>query len=141
MFLAVTVANALVIKFRSRSLIAQRPELASGYRRLFWGYLTFLSLPWLVMGYGIELGGIPNMFSFFRPREGNPIVLTFFATTVVLWILALYWLFARQGAEFLIEHPGVFRGIPQNPTFIKAWFCLAIAGGVVALIAMSIVNF
>jgi hypothetical protein len=67
MFVAVTVANALVFKFRSRDYIRQSQGLAGGYQQLFWGVLFWGNLPWLVMGIGMELGGVPSMFSYFRP--------------------------------------------------------------------------
>ena len=82
MFVAVTVANALILKFRSRGYIRERPELAAGYTRLFRGVLFWGNLPWLVMGIGIELGGVPGIFSYFRPRDGNPYVLAWFAAVL-----------------------------------------------------------
>jgi hypothetical protein len=134
MLVAVTLANALVLKFRSRDYIRQRPGLTRGYQQLFLGVLFWGNLPWLVMGTGIELGGVPSMFSYLRPRDGNPFVLAWFCVVVMLWILGFYWLFARRGAEFLIEHPGLLRGTPKNPAMIKAAYCLAGAGGIVGLL-------
>jgi len=141
MFVAVTVANAVILKFRSMAYIRQRPELADGYRRLFWGILLLGNLPWLVMGFGLEVGGVPGMFSYIRPRDGNPFVLTFIASVGMLWILGFYWIFARRGAEFLIDHPGLFRGNPQSPAMIRVFYCLAIAGGMIALIFMAAPDF
>ena len=54
MFVAVTVANALILKLRSRRYIRERPELSEGYKRLFRGVLLWGNLPWLLMGIGIE---------------------------------------------------------------------------------------
>ena len=136
MFVAVTVANALVLKFRSRDYIRQSPGLTGGYQQLCWGVLFWGNLPWLVMGIGIELGDVPSMFSYFRPRDGNPFVLAWFCVVIMLWILGFYWLFARRGAEFLIEHPGLLRGNPKNPAMIRAVYCLAVGGGIVGLLLM-----
>ena len=88
------------------------------------------------MGIGIELGDVPSMFSYFRPRDGNPFVLAWFCVVIMLWILGFYWLFARRGAEFLIEHPGLLRGNPKNPAMIRAVYCLAVGGGIVGLLLM-----
>jgi hypothetical protein len=60
-------------------------------------------------------------------------VLAWFGVVVALWLLGLYWLFARRGAEFLIEHPGLLRGNPKSPAIIRFFYCLMVAGGVVGL--------
>jgi hypothetical protein len=136
MFIAVTIANAMILKIRSGPYILQHPELAEGYRRLFWGVLFWCNLPWLVMAIGIEFGSVPNIFFFFRPRDGNPFVLGFFGVVVLLWILGFYWIFARRGADFLIDHPGLLRGCPKNPDMIKLFYCLSVIGGIVGMILM-----
>ena len=79
MFVAVTCLNALILKFRSGYYIRARPELMDGYMRLVRDVLFWGNLPWRVMGVGIELGGVPGMFSYFRPRHGNPFVLAWLA--------------------------------------------------------------
>jgi hypothetical protein len=105
MFIAITCINVLYLKFHSRERIRQRPELAAGYQRLIWGYLFWGNLPWIIMGLGLELGGLPSIFSYFRPRDGNPFVLAFFIVVFAVWILGFWWLFFARGAEFLVEHP------------------------------------
>ncbi|HEY8020928.1 MAG TPA: hypothetical protein VIH93_07495, partial [Thermoanaerobaculia bacterium] len=65
--------------------------------------------------------------------DRNPFVLAWFGVVVALWLLGLYWLFARRGAEFLIEHPGLLRGNPKSPAIIRFFYCLMVAGGVVGL--------
>jgi hypothetical protein len=114
--------------------------LTGGYRQLFWGVLFWGNLPWMVMGAEIELGGVPGIFSFFRPRDGNPFVLAWHGVVIVLWILGFYWLFARRGAEFLIDHPGLLRGNPKNPAVIRLYYCLAVAGSIVALVALVVID-
>ena len=130
MFIAVTTINAMMMRFRSRKYIQQQPHLAAGYQQLFTGVLFWLNLPWVVMGVGIVFGGVRSVFSYFRPRDGNPFVLTWFGVVIALWLLGFYWLFARRGAEFLVEHPGVFRRDPQSPNMIRLIYCLMVAGGV-----------
>ena len=133
---AVTVVNALIFKFRSIGYIREHPALASGYRRLFWGYLLWTILPWLIIGFGIEIGGVPDILSYLRPSEGNPFVIAFFAVIFVLWIFGGYWLFARRGAEFLSEHPGWLRPPPKDPLMIKGLYCLMVTVGVIAMVLM-----
>jgi hypothetical protein len=136
MFVAVTAANVLWLKFRSARHIREKPELADGYRRLVFGYLFWGNLPWLFMGAAIELGGVSNVFSFFRPGDGNPLVLAWFAIVIAEWCLGFLWLFVWRGAEFLVEHPGVFRYDIKSPAIIKAIYCLTVAGGVAGVYAM-----
>jgi hypothetical protein len=93
------------------------------------------------MGAGIVFGGVPSANSYFRPRDGNPLVLAWFGVVIVIWILGFYWLFARRGAEFLVEHPGLLQGAPQDPDWIRRLYVVCVAGGVVALIAMFFVDF
>lgn len=88
------------------------------------------------MGAGIELGGLPSVFSYFRPRDGNPFVLAWVGVVVALWMLGFWWLFRRGGAGFLVEHPGLFRGSPRNPNIIRFCYCLSILGGVLGLLFM-----
>jgi hypothetical protein len=132
-FLVVTCLNALMLKLHSRRYIRQRPELADGYTRLIRGVLFWGNLPWLVMGVGIELGGLPGMFSYFHPRDGNPFVLAFFVVVIAEWILSFWWLFFARGAEFLAEHPGVFGGL-RSPIIIRLYCSLCIAGGIAGVL-------
>jgi hypothetical protein len=136
MFVALTCINLLCLKFRSRQQIRERPGLADGYQRLIRGYLFWMNLPWIVMGIGLELGGLPSVFSYFRPRDGNPFVLAFFFVVFALWILGFWWLFFARGAEFLVEYPGALHGFPHSPTFMRVSFCLGVVGGIVGVLFM-----
>ncbi len=141
LFIAVTMINALILKFRSRAHIQRRPELRAGYRRLFNGVLLWGNLPWVVMGIGIVFGGVHSTFSYFRPRDGHSFVLAWLGVVVALWILGFYWLFARRGAEFLVEHPGLLRSTPKNPTSIRFFYCLMVAGGLAGLLFIFFTDF
>ena len=140
MFIAVTVVNALILKFRARAYIRQEPSLAAGYEQLFTGVLLWGNLPWIVMGIGILFGGVPSVFSYFRPGDGNPFVLAWFGVVVALWLLGFYWLFARRGAEFLVEHPGLLRRTPKSPTLIRFYYCLMVCGGVAGVCFMFLTD-
>jgi hypothetical protein len=135
-----TCINVLYLKLHSRDQIRQRPELAIGYRQLIRGYLFWVNLPWIVMGVGLELGGLPSIFSYFRPRDGNPFVLAFFVIVFALWILGFWWLFFARGAEFLVEHPGVLHGFSYSPMFIRLSYCVAVVGGIAAVLFMWFSN-
>ena len=139
-FIAVTVANALIGKFRSRRYIRERPELADGYRKLFRGILIWENLPWILMGFAVESGGVRDMFSFFRPRDGNPFVSAWFTLIIAEWILGFWWLFFQRGAEFLVAHPGFMRYEAKSPTTLKVFYCLTILGGIIGFTMMWTMN-
>jgi hypothetical protein len=128
-----TLLNTIIFKFRSGKYIKEKPELKEGYDRLILGYGFWMSLPFLIMGFGIVSGNVSNVLAFFRPRDGNPYVLAFFGCIVSEWILTIYWVFFRNGAETLCQYPGFLRGMPSNPTMVKGFTLLCIAGGAVAL--------
>lgn len=136
LFIVVTVFNAFYLKARSQKIIAKQPDLQEGYDQLFKAYLIYLNIPWVVMGIGVLFGGVPSVFSFFRPRDGNIFVLAFHASIVILWVLSIWWLYFNAGAEFLVKYPGVFNQDIQSPTLLKVYFGLALAGGVMGMIFM-----
>ena len=105
--IGVTSLNAYLLRLRAQTEIARNPELAAGYRQLIKGYLILLNLPWLVMGLGIVVGGTGSVFEYIAPRSGNPYVIAFHLTAIILWALTMYWIYLARGAEFLITHPGV----------------------------------
>ncbi len=60
------------------------------------------ALPWLVMGWAIIVGGVPNIWYFFRPQDRDPFVLAWFATMLLIAIYFAYWVFLRGGAEKVV---------------------------------------
>jgi hypothetical protein len=141
MFIAVTIVNALIFRARSQRHIAKDPSLEEGYRKLFWGLLIWGNLPWVIMGLGCLVGGIPSVFHYFRPPDGNTFILAFFASIFLIWILGTYWLFVRGGAEMLIRHPELFNSDFQSPAMLKLFWCLCLAGGIVAVTSMLVPGF
>ncbi len=139
LFVLVTCLNGAIWWYRARRRIAETPELEPGYRRLIRGWLIYGNIPWLVMGLGILVGGVPTIWHFFNARNG-PFVLAWYVSVVVLWVLSVYWLFFRGGAEALVAHPGLFRSPVQSPRAVKAYFLLALAGGITGLLMMLFGN-
>jgi hypothetical protein len=135
LFIAVTCANGAIWWSRGKREIARHPELAEGYRSLLRGWLVFGNLPWLVMGAGILLGGVPGVFEYFNPRNG-PFVIAWYVTVVALWFATVFWIFLRGGAEALSRHPGLPNLPVQEPWAVKALVVLMLAGGVAGLTMM-----
>lgn len=139
-FIAVSFLNALIWWRRAQPVIAAHPERREGYRRLIAGFLFWGNLPWIVMGVGIEAGGVPTILHFFNPRNG-PFAIAWYCTIALLWILNLVWLFFLRGAETLVEHPGIFNFPTSNPRMIKILFLISTLGGAVAMIMMFLGDF
>jgi hypothetical protein len=132
----ITFVNARIFWSRSRKYIQVKPELEAGYRSLMKGVVLWTSIPWVIMGIGCVFGGVPSVFSYFRPRDGNPYVLAFYACVFVEWLLATNWIVFRGGAETLVEHPGFFNFETKNPRIvIFIWFA-CLAGGIFATVLM-----
>ena len=131
-FILVTVLNAVILKARSSKIVRGRPELQDGYDQLFKGYLLYMNIPWVVMGIGMVFGRVPSTFSYFAPRHGNFFVIAFHVSIVILWLLSIWWLYLRGGAEFLAQYTGAFNRRVRSPLFIKMSFGLSLLGGIAA---------
>lgn len=106
--IGINVFNSWIVWRRVQKHIRENPDLAPGYRKIVNGYAFWSSIPWLIMGIGILEGGIPHLFYFFRPADGNPYVLAYWAAMFLIYgVAAGYWLFRRDGIEMLIRHPGL----------------------------------
>ncbi len=140
-FIVFTVLNAFMLKARSQKTIARKPDLRAGYEQLFRGYLVYMNIPWLVMGFGMLVGKLPNIFSFFTPRQGNLFVLAFHASIVILWILSVRWIYFKGGAEFIVRHPGALNAEINSPLQIKLLFGVMLLGGILGMGFMWAMNF
>ena len=134
-FLLIGAVNLLGVWRALQGRIAARPDLARGYRLYFFGVAAYLTLPWLLMGVGIEIGGVPNLFAFLSLRDRNPYVIAFHAGLTVMLVLTCYWIFLRRGAEFLVEHPGLLgRRSPQSTVGIRAFWAFMLVFWFVMLV-------
>lgn len=147
MFIVVTVANALILKHRSKQYIAQQPNLQEGYDLIFKGILLYGNIPWLIMAIG-NLSGLTNSpFDYFMPRTMNSMVLIFHGAIIVLWILSVRWIYFKNGAEFLARHPGLLRkssfsgNTSVTATQIRIFFALALLGGIAGMLMMWLIDF
>jgi len=105
----ITVVNGLVLKFRFKKYIIDNPSLKEGYNKYLKGILLYGNIPWIIAIIG-NIGGMTNnIFEYLNPKAMNPIVLLFHASIIVLWILSVYWIYFNGGAEFIEDHPGLFR--------------------------------
>lgn len=98
-----------------------------------------VALPFLVMAAGSLVGGVPSAWHYLRPRDGDPWVLAFHATVVLVWAATLVWVFALGGDRVLgelklIRLRGLVAGGPlQDPRVIRLFTLACIAGGCAGL--------
>ncbi len=134
--IAATCLIAGIFRFKSQRHIRDNPELADGYAKIFRGIVIWGNIPWIVMGLGIIVGGVPSVRNYFRPRDGNPFVLAHFVSVFLIWTLGTYWLFFRGGAEMLVKHPGLFNVDIKSPLMLKLLWILCLACGIGAVIML-----
>lgn len=145
--IAATGINLVIFRKRAQKYIAEKPELKEGYEVLFRGYLFWMNVPWIVMGIGCTVGSVPSVWHYFRPQDGNPYVLAWFASVFFVWALGSLWVFFRGGAETLARHPGALafsygfkRQDIRSPLLIKLFFLLMLAGGIAGVVMMWSMN-
>lgn len=139
-FFIITSLNAFKFRNNAAEQIRNDPELAAGYEFLFKYSLIIGNLPWLIMAFG-DLSGLTNyIFDFFFPALLNPVVLAFHAVVISSCIAGSYWMFFKDGAAFLMKHPGFlnFETPPGKQTKIKIMliWTLMMAGTVAAELFM-----
>ena len=128
----VNVINAVIFWVRVQPYIQKRPELRPGYSKLIRGYVIGMSIPWIVMGIGMTIGGISNIADYFYPRAGNQFVIAWWVSLWALILLFSYWVWFRGGAEQLIKYPGLLQGNPTNPKTIKLMSLVVFISGIVS---------
>jgi len=128
------------LKVRCVRCARENPDLADELARLVRGFAITFNIPWIVMAVGCTVGGIPTVLHFFRPRDGNPYVLAFFASVFLLWIVGTYWIFLKGGAELLARYPYIFNTRFRSPIAVKGLYLLCLAAGVAAVIASLVVD-
>lgn len=119
------------------------PRLEEGYKKIIKAFSIYGNIPWVIMGLGMLLGSTQSIFDYFRPRDLNPFVLAFHASVIIIYIFTIRWLYFKDGAKFLEQHPGIFQksgffaqeeNISANK--IKILFGLMLLGGILAMSSM-----
>ena len=146
-FIVLTAMKAVAIRVWAKTKIADNPDLKNGYKSYFWGLLLLGNIPWVIMGIGNLSGATSSLLDFLQPRDLNPMVLAFHLYIIILYLLGGYWIYLRGGAEFIERHPGLIRS--RSPTGVsevtakqmKFFYPLMVAGGLLAMIMMWVVDF
>ena len=132
----VMLVNVVILRVRSRKYILEKPERAAGYNRIFIWMVILGAIIWLPLGLGIELGAIQSPVLFSSNGEINPFMLASMLGLAVMDLLGFYWIFFKGGAEFLADHPGLFRGENLSPRAFKLYYLLGVASQCAAVVMM-----
>ena len=146
LFIGVTVINYFIIKSRVQEHIDKNPALKAGYDQILKAILIYGTIPGFIMAMGSLTGQTNSVYDYFHPRTLNPFVLILHLYIIVVWILAVRWIYFKHGADLLVRHPGVItiRGLGNSvtptTTIIKTVFALALLGGLVGMTMMWITD-
>ena len=135
LFIIINLVNVAIYHVYSREQIQENPELERGYHDIIRASITWGNLPWIVMGIGCTIGGIPSIFDYFHTGDGDPYVIAFWCSLLLIWILGTHWLFFREGADVIVRHQGPIKyAILDDPSMVKLFWCLGLAGGIASVL-------
>jgi hypothetical protein len=147
LFILVNFFNAYLLRKKAAAFIEESPEKENGYKIIFKNFLIYGSIPWIIIGIGNTFGLTESVFDYFQPSKMNPMVLLFHFSIIVIWILLIRFIFFKNGAKFLENHPGIIRvnsfgNINDNPSenTIKLITIVGIIGGIIAISIMWFVT-
>jgi hypothetical protein len=120
-------------------------EFAASDRTLRFRVFLWMCVPWIVMGAGQLIGGVPHVWNYFRPQEGNVWVALFFAAVIVLWLALAYWVYVGNGAMAIVDHQliranGLKGPIALTPSRVKLFVALTLVGGIAGMTMMFSMN-
>src|ERR1700749_3021869 len=82
--LAINVVNYRRASGLARQKFAADPQHAATAERLLRRFAALAAVPWLVMGAGVLFGGVPGVWNYFRPQDGDPFVIAWIASAFLL---------------------------------------------------------
>jgi hypothetical protein len=102
--LAFSLINFVTSQYRLKSRTTSDSEKREiGSRYLIWFSLAN-TIPWVVMGWGQVIGGVPSVWYYFRPQDQNPYVITWFVSIFLLSVIYTIWVFAADGVNKIREY-------------------------------------
>jgi len=130
-FLTVVAVN-LAIMWRRIPARCGDPGQATVARQLALGFAVWSALPFVVIGFGTELGGVP--MDQFLSASSSPYVLAFKGLVVIEIAVASWWIWRGGGAESIARHAWMFRGNVTSATGVRIVWVMMVFGVVAALI-------
>lgn len=144
MVVAVVAANVAIFWHRASRLSTLMPEKTVGYRRIvraFSFYFGGLTIAWSVGAFfgGFHVVGMPPPSSVMARREPTALDWVFLLAWVLVATRFSFWLFARDGANVLVNHRDIFNSFPSRPGTVKIlWTLLLLASLASAVHSFSI---
>ena len=121
--LAINVVNYRRASGLARQKFAADPQHAATAERLLRRFAALAAVPWLVMGAGVLFGGVPGVWNYFRPQDGDPFVIAWIASAFLLSVAFAVWVFAFDGATKMVDScaTAIFggRGAPTTPRGVR----------------------
>ena len=147
LFILVNFLNVYLLRQKATKYIQESPEKENGYKIIFKNFLIYGSIPWIIIGIGNSFGLTKSIFDYFQPSKMNPMVLVFHFSIIIIWILLIRFIFLKNGAKFLENHPGIIRvnsfgNVNENPSenTIKMFTIVGIIGGIIAITMMWFID-
>ncbi len=147
-FLIVPFINYFYFKDKFNDYIIEKPERERGYNLIRKSILIYGLIPWIIVAIGCLSGQTESVFDYFQPAKLNPFVLLFHFSVIIIWIMLIRFIFFKDGAQFLEDHPGIihfkaggYRNDRLSKKNIKLFFLLSIAGGIAAMVMMWVIEF
>ena len=88
------------------------------------------------MGCGILSGEVSSIWIYLTPMNGSFFVIAFHMSIFAIFSLGTYWLFLKNGAEFLTTHPGIFNLDLKSTHKVKLIWVLGLVFGLVSFAMM-----
>jgi hypothetical protein len=101
--LAVSATNYIVGSRAAASFCTDDPRSSDEAKSLRRWFGVASTIPWVVMGVGEIIGRVPNISYYFRPRDCNPYVWTWYGSIFLLAVIFAYWVYFRGGAEKTVD--------------------------------------
>jgi hypothetical protein len=73
------------------------------YNKLVWWYGLWKVMPWLVMGIGCTIGGVPTVLHYIRPHDGKLFVIAWWVYLYIMWLWSFIWVYFMGGAVKLAK--------------------------------------
>ena len=125
-FLAIAIGMSLINYAIGRRRLVSESGLSEIRRNdaqsLFGRLCLFSNVAWLVMGWGVLFGGVPSVFSYFRPQDHNPYVTYWYGSLLLLAVVGALWVLLGNGARRIreLQQLGVF-GARQKNSATSEW--------------------
>ena len=124
-----TAFNTFSYRHGLTRLTQSDPNQARRYVPWPYGFILLNTVIWLTMGIGTVIGRVPSAFDYFDPSVGNPYVIAWHGVLVSSWLLTCLWVFVGRGAQFTVDHPGLFFIAPATANAVRIQFAIGLFGG------------